>query len=88
MLGCGSDDGLALAALALGPTVPAQGATTFVQVPQAIAPHVTLLHLPATYFIDPTGNVEVVEQSDGLILIDSGGYFGAGRRVGPPPVTP
>ena len=54
---------------------------SFVQVPQAIVPHVTLLHLPAPFFFDPTGNVEVIEQSDGLILVDSGGYFGAGQRV-------
>jgi glyoxylase-like metal-dependent hydrolase (beta-lactamase superfamily II) len=66
---------LALASPADAPAAP------FVQVPQAVAPHVTLLHLPATYFIDPTGNVEVIEQRDGLIVIDSGGYFGAGQRV-------
>ena len=59
----------------------ARASPIFVHVPQKIAPHVHLLHLPATYFTDPTGNVEVIEQSDGLILIDSGGYFGAGKRV-------
>jgi len=56
-------------------------AASFVQVPQKISAHVTLLRLPVTQFIDPTGNVVVIEQSDGLVLIDSGGYFGAGRRV-------
>jgi glyoxylase-like metal-dependent hydrolase (beta-lactamase superfamily II) len=69
-------------------------AASFVQVPQKISAHVTLLRLPVTQFIDPTGNVVVIEQSGGLVLIDSGGYFGAGRRVvdmvkaiSPKPVT-
>lgn len=71
-----------LAALLLIFAAPASAAKSdFVQVAETIAPHVHLLHLPATYFTDPTGNVEVIEQSDGLILIDSGGYFGAGERV-------
>jgi glyoxylase-like metal-dependent hydrolase (beta-lactamase superfamily II) len=71
-----------LAAL-LGVASPVVAATdgSFIQVPQTIAPHVHLLHLTAPYFMDPTGNVEVIEQSDGLILIDSGNYFGAGQRV-------
>ena len=33
------------------------------------------------HFIDPIGNVVVVEQSDGLVLLDSGGSFGSGERV-------
>ena len=40
-----------------------------------------LLHLPAPQFLDAAGNVIVIEQSDGLVLIDSGGYFGAGQHV-------
>ncbi len=72
---------LFLSALTPATTMAAEPISEFVQAAHLVAPHVYQLRLPATYFIDPTGNVEVIEQSDGLLLIDSGGYFGAGERV-------
>ena len=66
-------------ALAAPPAV--EGPSSFVQIDEKISDHVHLLRLPTTMFLDPTGNVIVIEQSDGLVLVDSGGYFGAGQRV-------
>lgn len=82
---------LALAALLVLPAAvssaqPAPPAITEAQQPylqqvMRLDPRVTLLlqrppSLPAS-----VGNVTVIEQSDGLVLIDSGGSMGSGRRV-------
>lgn len=36
---------------------------------------------PKPFHIQPIGNVTVIEQADGLVLIDAGGSPGAGRRI-------
>src|SRR5947199_5191691 len=56
-------------------------ASGFLQVAEQVAPHIHVLRQAAAHFIDPIGNVVVVEQSDGLVLLDSGGSFGSGQRV-------
>lgn len=53
---------------------------SYVQHPEQVTPGVHVLRLP-TQFIDPTGNVTIIEQSDGLIVVDGGDSFGAGMRV-------
>lgn len=42
---------------------------------------VWLIAQPQPFHIQPIGNVVVIEQSDGLVLIDAGGSPGAGRRI-------
>ena len=53
----------------------------FYQIPEQVAPHIHVLRQAIAHFNDPIGNVVVVEQSDGLVLLDSGGSFGSGQRV-------
>src|SRR4051812_5064055 len=45
-----------------------------------LAPGVWVLAQPR-FQVQPCGNVTVVEQSDGLVLVDAGGSPGAGRRI-------
>ena len=42
---------------------------------------VWLIAQPQPFHIQPIGNVVVIEQSDGVVLIDGGGSPGAGRRI-------
>jgi len=55
--------------------------TGYLQQSYAIADHVHLLRQGAGFHVEVIGNVTVVEQTDGLVLIDAGGSPGAGRRV-------
>jgi len=45
-----------------------------------VAPGVWVLMEPR-FQIQPIGNVTIIEQSDGLVVVDSGGSPGAGRRI-------
>jgi glyoxylase-like metal-dependent hydrolase (beta-lactamase superfamily II) len=42
---------------------------------------VWLIAQPQPFHVQPIGNVVVIEQSDGLVLVDGGGSPGAGRRI-------
>jgi len=55
--------------------------TGYFQQSYSIADHVHLLRQGASFHVEVIGNVTVVEQADGLVLIDAGGSPGAGRRV-------
>jgi len=55
--------------------------TGYFQQPYPIADHVHLLRQGAGFHVEVIGNVTVIEQTDGLVLIDAGGSPGAGRRV-------
>jgi glyoxylase-like metal-dependent hydrolase (beta-lactamase superfamily II) len=46
-----------------------------------IAPHVHLFQAPATTDPSPLANEVLVEQTDGLVLIDAGKTRGAGKRI-------
>jgi glyoxylase-like metal-dependent hydrolase (beta-lactamase superfamily II) len=46
----------------------------------AVAPGVWVLAEPS-FQVQPIGNVTVIEQADGLVLVDAGGSAGAGRRI-------
>ena len=46
-----------------------------------IAPGIHLLATPPDYLGPATGNVTVIEQTDGVVLIDSGASAAHGRRV-------
>lgn len=46
-----------------------------------VAPHVWALHAPMSSGMSPLANEMVVEQRDGLVLIDAGKTRGAGKRI-------
>lgn len=50
-------------------------------VPRAIAPGVHMLEIPEDYFAAAIGNVGVIEQSDGFVIVDSGMTAGHGRTI-------
>jgi glyoxylase-like metal-dependent hydrolase (beta-lactamase superfamily II) len=52
----------------------------YLQVTQPVAPRVWTLFQPR-FQVQPAGNVTIIEQADGLVLVDTGGSPGAGRRV-------
>jgi len=51
------------------------------QVPERVAPRVHVLRQAGEFQVSPVGNVLVVEQRDGLVLVDSGASRGSGERV-------
>lgn len=64
-------------ALAQGGAPPAH----YLQIAEEVAPGVHVLRQAEPAFAGVIGNVTVIEQSDGLVLIDSGASFGSGQRV-------
>lgn len=58
---------------------PADDSGYFQQAVQ-VAPGVWVLTEPA-FQVQPIGNVTVIEQADGLVLVDAGGSAGSGRRI-------
>ena len=54
--------------------------TGYFQIVRRVVPHVWLLAEPK-FQLQPIGNVTVIEQADGLVLVDAGGSPGAGRRI-------
>lgn len=57
------------------------GVDGFVRVARKVTDHVWLLERPEPTFAPFEGNVEVIEQADGLVVIDAGGAPPAGRHV-------
>lgn len=77
---------LALAALALGssmaPAQPAgQAAALAPYEARQVAPGVHLLATPPDYLGGVTGNIILIEQSDGIVMVDSGQTAADGRRA-------
>ena len=75
--------------IATGVATPAEGVITFdgptpedgyYQEVRSVASGVWVLLQPRMQ-VQPAGNVTVIEQQDGLVLVDTGGSPGAGRRV-------
>ena len=54
--------------------------TGYFQIVRPVAPHVWVLLQPK-FQVQPDGNVTVIEQPDGLVLVDAGGSAGSGRRI-------
>jgi len=54
--------------------------TGYFQFVQKIAPGIWVLAQPK-FQVQPNGNVTIIEQKDGLVLVDAGGSAGAGRRI-------
>lgn len=74
-----------IVALALSPRATAQTERPrpedgYFQAPRRVAPGVWVLTEPK-FQVQPIGNVTVIDQSDGLVLVDAGGSPGSGRRI-------
>jgi glyoxylase-like metal-dependent hydrolase (beta-lactamase superfamily II) len=53
----------------------------YLHVAARVAPGVHVLRQKETHFAGVVGNVTVIEQSDGLVLVDTGASHGSGKRV-------
>jgi len=63
---------------------PATGpveADGYYEVIEAVAPGVWAIRQAKSFHLQPIGNVTVIEQSDGLVLVDGGGSPGSARRI-------
>lgn len=76
---------LVLATLLLGPTATAHAKDDadigFAYETSVLAPRVHLLAQREQFRVQPLGNVTLIEQSDGFVLVDAGGTPAAGRQV-------
>ncbi|MBX3563328.1 MAG: MBL fold metallo-hydrolase [Sphingomonas sp.] len=73
---------LFLAALPVLPIGPAAAQTlSHIQTAEQVAPRVHVLRQPERTFAGVIGNVVVIEQSDGVVLVDTGATYGVGKRV-------
>lgn len=77
--------GAAMAQTAAQPLPPpdmnSAGVQAFLQIAEPVTEGVTVLRQAQNNFYGVIGNVTVIEQTDGLVLIDSGSSYGSGRRV-------
>jgi glyoxylase-like metal-dependent hydrolase (beta-lactamase superfamily II) len=60
------------------PVTPADG---YLYEAERIAPRVHMIASPEPFHLQPYGNVTVIEQDDGLVLVDSGGTRAGAERV-------
>ncbi len=77
MLGAGASL-LAPPAVAAEPTLADDG---YFEIWQDVTPGVAVIRQARPFHLQPIGNVTVIDQSDGLVLVDSGGSPGSGRRI-------
>lgn len=61
-----------------GGPLPSDG---YFETTEAVAPHVWVIRQAQPFHLQPIGNVAVIEQTDGLVLVDTGGSPGSGRRI-------
>jgi glyoxylase-like metal-dependent hydrolase (beta-lactamase superfamily II) len=61
-----------------GGPIPEDG---YFEVIQKVAPRVWLIRQEKPFHLQPIGNVTVIEQADGLVMVDSGGTPASGRRI-------
>ncbi len=69
------------ASAGLAQTQQPEAPREYLQVAERVASGVHVLRQAAPNFAGVIGNVTVIEQSDGLVLIDSGASHGSGQRV-------
>lgn len=62
------------------PTLAAPTPAAF-QIIERVAPGIWLIHQREPFELQPIGNVEVIEQNHGLVLIDGGASPGSARRI-------
>lgn len=63
---------------------PATGpveADGYYEIIEAVAQGVLVIRQAEPFHVQPSGNVTVIEQSDGLVMVDGGGSPGAARRI-------
>src|SRR3712207_2276177 len=73
---------LGAALLALSPlTACAQAAPGHLMDPEKVADRIHAMRQPDRIWSAVIGNVTIVEQSDGVVLVDSGGTLADGRQV-------
>jgi len=74
--------GISLLALSMiVPPALAQPASGSLQTIERVAPGVWAIHQDEPFQLQPVGNVEVIEQSRGLVLIDGGASPGSAARI-------
>lgn len=72
---------VAIVALAAAQPVRAEPPSGALQTIEKVAPGVWSIHQRQPFELQPVGNVEVIEQSRGLVLIDGGASPGSARRI-------
>ena len=72
---------LAIAMLAIAPSTWANAESGALQTIDRVGPGVWLIRQRQPFELQPVGNVEVIEQSHGLILIDGGASPGSANRI-------
>src|SRR5690348_15013357 len=60
------------------PPDPADGR---LRAPEKVGPYVWVMRQPDRLWAAVIGNVEIIEQSDGVVLLDSGGSIADGRDI-------
>lgn len=63
---------------------PADGpveADGYYEIIEAVAPGIWVIRQAKPFHLQPIGNVTVIEQADGLVLVDGGGSPGSARRI-------
>lgn len=73
-----------LPAYAKGATVPTNLPSAVARMKEhsiSIAPHIHVFHAPLSSEPTPLANEMLIEQSDGLVLVDAGKTRGAGKRI-------
>lgn len=53
----------------------------YFEVAEKVADHVWIIRQAEPFHLQPIGNVTVIEQADGLVMVDAGGSPGGGRRL-------
>jgi glyoxylase-like metal-dependent hydrolase (beta-lactamase superfamily II) len=72
---------VAIGALAVAQPVPAESPLGALETIERVAPGVWSIHQRQPFELQPVGNVEVIEQKRGLVLIDGGASPGSARRI-------
>ena len=72
---------VSLPAIAAGVELPRAPGTAYGYFAESIAPGVTVLHQNDEFHVQPRGNVTIVEQTGGYVLVDSGGSPAAADQL-------
>lgn len=72
---------IAIGALAVAQPVSAEPPSGALETIERVAPGVWSIHQRQPFELQPVGNVEVIEQNRGLVMIDGGASPGSARRI-------
>lgn len=70
-----------VAAAAIATSVQAAAPSGALETIEQVAPGIWSIHQREPFHLQPVGNVEVIEQARGLVMIDGGGSPGSARRI-------